>query len=1100
MRLRSASFALFTSFLLATPATAQVNARMFRYPDVSATQIAFVYAGDIWVVPKTGGTAARLTTPVGEEAFPRFSPDGTRLAYSAAYDGNLDIYVVSVAGGTPTRITHHPMDDRLVDWYPDGQHLLFATSMASGRQRYSQFWKVGAGGGMPERLAVPYGEFAAISPDARQVAYMPMSQDFRTWKRYRGGWAPDIWLFDLTSLESQNLTQNEANDAQPMWSGRKLYFLSDRDAAQRNNLWVYDLDAKQTRELTHFTDFDITFPAIGPSDIVFQAGGRLYLLDLASEQTREVSVNVVTDNTTLRPHMVRVEDLIQSFTLSPQGHRAILEARGDLFSLPAEHGPVLDLTRSSGVAERTPAYAPDGRSVAYWSDRSGEYELYVRQLTGASAERKVTSYGPGFRYSLFWSPDSRKIAFVDQTMRIHVVDVETGQTADVDKALNWSQGALQGFSPSWSADSRWLAYARDLPNGRSAIFLYDTRSSRSSQVTSGYYDDNQPAFDPDGKYLYFLSNRTLRPIYSDEDNTWVYANTTNIVAVSLRRDVPSPTAPRDDQDSAKADTSAARPAAAAQPAARGRAARPAAADTTTHRPATPAPVEIDTAGFEQRLTVLPPAAGNYSGVRAVSGKVLYHRFPSSGSPERVSPLVWYDLKEREEKTVVADVDAFEVSADGKKVLVTKGNRYAIVDLKADQKMDKTLRTAELEMMVDPRAEWRQIFNDVWRFDRDFFYDRTMHGVDWNAMRERYGRLMEDAVTRWDVNFVIGELISELNSSHTYRGGGDLESVPPRAVGLLGVDWTIQNGAYRIAKIIDGAPWDNEVRSPFARPGVNVHEGDYVLAVNGVPMDTAQDPWAAFAGLAGRTVELMVNDRPSLEGARRVVVETLRDETRLRHLAWIEANRRRVEEASNGRIGYIYVPSTGVDGQTELERQFMAQFRKDALIVDERFNSGGQIPDRFIELLNRPPLVFWATRDGQPWQWPPVGHFGPKVMLINGWSGSGGDAFPFYFKEARLGPLVGTRTWGGLIGISGVPTLIDGGNVTVPTFRQYGLDSRWFPEGHGVEPDIAVVDDPSQLAHGTDPQLERGIQEAMRLLQERPFTAPQRPPTESRVPR
>jgi len=1099
MQLRSAVFSASAAVLLAAPASAQVSARMFRYPDVSATQIAFVYAGDIWVVPKTGGTAARLTTPTGEESFPRFSPDGSKIAYSASYDGNLDIYVVSAAGGTPVRVTHHPMDDRLVDWYPDGQHLLYATSMASGRQRYSQFWKVSASGGMPERLSVPYGEFAAISPDARQVAYMPMSQDFRTWKRYRGGWAPDIWLFDLTTFASENLTQNDANDAQPMWSGRKLYFLSDRDPAQRNNIWVYDLDTRQTRELTHFTDFDITFPAIGPSDIVFQAGGKLYLLDLASEQTHEVQVSVVTDNATLRPHVVTVEDLVQSISLSPQGHRAILEARGDLFSLPAEHGPVLDLTQTSGIAERTPAYSPDGRSVAYWSDRSGEYELYVRPVSADGTERKVTSYGPGFRYAPLWSPDGRKIAFVDQTMRIHIVDVTTGQTVDVDKALYWSEGALRGFTPSWSADSRWLAYSRDLPNGYNAIFLFDTRSDRATQVTSGYYNDNQPVFDPDGKYLFFLSNRTLRPVYSDEDNTWVYANTTNIVAVSLRRDVPPPTAPRDDQDSAKSDTSAAHPAPApATPAARGRGARPAAADTT-HKAAAPSPVEIDTAGFEQRLAVLPPEAGNYNELRAVSGKVLFIRFPTSGSSSPVSPLVWYDLKEREEKTVVADVDGYDVSADGKKVLVVKRNRYAIVDLKPDQKMDKTLRTAEMQMTVDPRAEWRQIFNDVWRFDRDYFYDRNMHGVDWNAMRERYGRLMDDAVTRWDVNFVIGELISELNSSHTYRGGGDVQNPPQRSVGLLGVDWSLENGAYRIARIIDGAPWDNEVRSPLAMPGVNVKRGDYVLAVNGVPMDTSADPWAAFAGLGGKTVELTVNDRPQLQGARKVLVETLRDETRLRHLAWIEANRRTVDSASGGRVGYIYVPSTGIDGQTELERQFMAQFRKDALIVDERFNSGGQIPDRFIELLNRPPLVYWATRDGEPQQWPPVAHFGPKVMLINGWSGSGGDAFPFYFKESRLGPLVGTRTWGGLIGISGVPGLIDGGGVTVPTFRQYGLDGRWFAEGHGVDPDVPVVDDPSQLARGTDPQLLRGVQEAMRLLQERPFVPPQRPAAENRTP-
>jgi tricorn protease len=1101
MRRRSIVSVLSLVALAATPASAQVAARLFRQPDVSATHIVFVYAGDLWLVPKAGGEAHRLTTPPGEESFPRFSPDGSLIAFTAAYDGNQDVYVIPTAGGQPTRVTWHPMADRLVDWYPDGRSLLVATSMTSGRQRYSELYRVSANGaGLPVKLPIPYGEFAALSPDARQAVYMPQSTDFRTWKRYRGGWAPDLWLFDLTTFASENLTRFVGNDAQPMWAGRRLYFLSDRDAAQRNNIWVMELDGRQPRQLTRFTDFDITFPAIGPQDIVFQAGGRLHILDLRAEQVREVPVTAVTDLATLRPRQAQVENLIAWGTLSANGNRAVLEARGELFSLPARYGPVVNLTQTSGAAERSPAYSPDGRWLAFWSDRTGEYELYVRSAAGPGADRKVTSYGAGFRYRPFWSPDGRKIAFVDQAMMIRVVDVETGRTTDVDKALNWSHGPLQGFVPSWSADSRWLAYSRDLPNGRNAIFLFDTRSGRATQVTSGYYDDLQPAFDPDGKYLYFLSNRTLRPVYSDLDNTWVYPNTTNIVAVALRRDVPSPLAPRDDRDSVRRDTAQAAAPAAAAPAARGRAPQRLAADTARPRPAAPAPVEIDTAGFEQRLVQLPPAAGNYTGLAAVGGKVLYRRLPVSGSTSDQTPLVWYDLKEREEKTVLPDVDAYVLSGDGKKVLARNGRQLAIVDLKADAKFEHPLRTAEMEMTVVPRDEWRQIFNDVWRLQRDYFYDANMHGVDWAAMRERYGRLLEDAVTRWDVNFVIGELISELNASHTYRGGGDEENPPARPVGLLGVDWEIANGAYRIARIVDGAPWDNEVRSPLAAPGVNVRVGDYVLAVNGIPLDTMRAPWAAFAGLAGRAAELTVNDRPTMEGARRVVVETLRDETRLRHLAWIEANRRRVDEASGGRVGYIYVPSTGVDGQTELVRQFMHQFRMDALIVDERFNSGGQIPDRFIELLNRPPLVNWATRHGQPWQWPPVAHFGPKVMLINGWSGSGGDAFPNYFRLARLGPLVGTRTWGGLIGISGVPALIDGGSVTVPTFRQFHLDGTWFPEGHGVDPDIEVVDDPTQLARGTDPQLERGIQEALRLLRERPYVAPRVPPPEVRVPR
>jgi tricorn protease len=1087
--------------LAAVPAEAQVSARMFRYPDVSATSITFVYAGDIWVVPKSGGAAARLTTPRGEESFPRFSPDGAKIAYSANYDGNQDVYVVPTAGGVPVRVTHHPMADRLVDWYPDGASLLVATSMASGRQRYSQFYRVSATGGLPEKLPVPYGEFGAVSPDGGRLAYMPMSQDFRTWKRYRGGWNPDVWLFDLRSYASENVTHDDANDAHPMWHGRTLYFLSDRDSSGRNNIWAYDLDTKATREVTHFTDYDITFPAIGPDDIIFQAGGKLYLLGLGSEQTREVNVTVVTDLATLRPRIARVDSLVRGGGISPTGQRAVLEARGDLFSLPAQHGPVVNLTQTSGVAERYPSWSPDGKQLAYWSDRSGEYELYVRPADGTGAERKLTSYGAGFRYRPFWSPDGKKLAFVDQTMTIRVFDVESGQTTRVDQAHWWYQGDLQGFRPAWSADSRWLAYARDLGDRATlAIFLFDTRSGHAQQVTSGYYNDQAPVFDPDGKYLYFFSNRTLRPVYSDVDNTWVYANTTNIAAVALRPDVPSPLAPRNDVEGAKSDTAAApappeRPAAADATRARGRRPAAAAADTTAKKP--PAPVEIDTAGFEARLVLLPPAAGNYADLTAVSGKVLFRRLPVAGAADRKSPIVYYDLKEREEKTVFGDADGYDLSADGKKLLVVHERQAGIIDLKPDQKLEHPLRMAELEATVDPRAEWRQIFADVWRIYRDYFYDRNMHGVNWNQMRERYGRLIDDCVTRWDVNFVLGELIAELNSSHTYRGGGDLESERQLNVGLLGADWSLENGAYRLARIIDGAPWDNEVRSPLAEPGVNVHQGDYVLAVNGVPLETSQDPWAAFAGLAGRAVELTVNGRPSMDGARRVVVQTLRDETRLRNLAWIEANRRHVDSVSGGRVGYVYVPSTGIDGQTELERQLQFQFTKPALIVDERWNSGGQIPDRFIELLNRPPLAFWAVRDGHDWRFPPMAHFGPKVMLINGWSGSGGDAFPYYFREAALGPLIGMRTWGGLIGITGAPPLVDGGGISVPTFRQYSPTGQWFQEGHGVDPDIQVVDDPTLLARGVDPQLERGIQEAVRLIGQKGFTWPTHPPVENR---
>jgi tricorn protease len=680
------------------------------------------------------------------------------------------------------------------------------------------------------------------------------------------------------------------------------------------------------------------------------------------------------------------------------------------------------------------------------------------------------------------------IAFIDHAMRIHVLDVAKGKTTRVDQQFYMFDDELRAFRPSWSPDSRWLAYRKEMNNRFGAIAVFDTREGKVHQLTSGYYDDMSPSFDPDGKYLFFATRRDFHPIYSDLDNSFIYANTTQLAVATLTEDVLSPLHPKNDStgvdekgddDTGEKDDKK--------------------GNKKDKKDAKPEPKEthITLAGFENRVEILPPKAGNFEGIQAVSGKLVFHRRPNTGASDEKQPLSYYDLEEREEKTIVEDADGFRVSADGKKVLVVKDGTFAVVDLAADQKLEDTMPTGEMEAVVDPRAEWRQIFNDVWRFERDYFYDPNMHGVDWPAMRARYGKLLDHAVTRWDVNYVIGELIAELNSSHTYRGGGDVEEAAQVEVGYLGVDWELANGAYRIKRIVRGAPWDTEVRSPLDQPGVKVREGDYVLAVNGRPVDAAKAPWAAFAGTAKKTVTLTVNDRPEMKGARDVLVTTLDDETRLRHLAWIEGNRKRVDDATGGKIGYVYVPSTGIPGQTELVRQLVAQYDKQGLIIDERFNSGGQIPDRFIELLDRKPLAFWAVRDGKTWQWPPIANFGPKVMLINGWSGSGGDAFPDYFRKAGLGPLIGGRTWGGLIGITGAPSLIDGGSVTVPTFRMYDPDGKWFREGHGVDPDIAVPEDPAQLAKGIDTQLERGIEEVMKLLAARPPVAPKPPAFEKR---
>ena len=1034
------------AMFLAPAAFAQIDARMLQNPDVSATQIVFGYAGDLWLVPKEGGTAIRLSSPRGQESFPRFSPDGSLIGYNAAYDGNTDIYVVPAAGGTPVRVTNHGFPDRLIDWYPDGKRLLFASSQESGKQRFSQFYAVPATGGLPAKLPVPYGEIAGLSPDGTKIVYTPQTQAFRTWKRYRGGWAPDLWMFDLATLASERIAPSDASDEFPMWHAGTLYFLSDRGPESRANIWAYDLASKTARQVTRFTDFDIHFPALGPSDIVFEAGGKLFLLGLADEKLREVPVRVVTDEVTLRPRTVNAAGLLQ-WVSQPAGKRALVQARGDIFSVPAENGPVFNLTRTPGAAERFPSISPDGKSAAYWSDASGEYELVIVDLEKPGSARVVTSYGPGFRYRIDWSPDGKKVAFVDQTMNINVCDVATGATVKADKCGNLFEGDLEGFRVSWSPDSRWFAYNKDLNGRGSAIFLYDVAAAKARQVTSGFYADDTPTFDPDGKYLFFLTNRTFSPLYSSLDGTWIYANSTSIAAVPLTGRLPLPLAPKNDGFEMKKDEPA-----DAQGSRRRRARTK--AEDKEEKPAIK-DVSITFDGFESRIVILPPDAGQHQVPRAPSRERSF----STGSPtrapaEKARPLIFYDLEKREEKKIVDDADFFEVGADGTKVLVAKGDRAAIVDVAEGQKMDKTMPTGE------PRDDGRSAGPNGARSSttsggsrRDFFYDPGMHGVDWAAMRERYGKLVEAAVTRWDVNLRHrrahrrAQRLPHLPRRRRYGGGGPgPDRLSRRRLGALPTAPTGSRGSST------ARPGTAKCARPCSSPASNVKAGDYVLAVNGRPLDTAQAPWGAFAGLAEQTVrahgQRQADRRGRPQGPRQDAGRGGPPPQPRVDRGTPQARRGGVERTDRLHLRPRARASTA---RPSSSASTMAQFDKDGLIIDERFNDGGQIPDRFIELLDRKPLAFWAVRDGVDWPWPPTGHFGPKAMLINGWSGSGGDAFPDYFRKAGLGPLIGMRTWGGLIGISGAPGLIDGGGVTVPTFRMYDPDGTWFKEGHGVDP-------------------------------------------------
>ncbi len=1074
---------------------AQVDAGLFRYPDVSQTQIVFSYANDIWIMPKEGGLAIKLSSPPGMEMFPKFSPDGKTIAFTGNYDGNKDVYVLPAAGGVPLRLTSHGYTDRVVDWTPDGKNVLFASTRESGKERFDQFYTIPATGGAASKLPLAYAEFGSYSPDGKQMAVTFRSQAFRNWKRYRGGWKADIHIFDFTNLSSENISASDiAGDEFPMWKGDYIYFLSDRGAELRMNLWRYQVNTKKFEQLTHFKEADIHFPSLGPEDIVFEAGGKLYLFGLASQQMKEVKVNMITDRASLRPREESAARYIQHVNIAPDGKRVLVEARGDVFSLPAENGYVKNLTHTSGVAERYPAWSPDAKKIAYWSDQSGEYELWLADAGKENSAVKISAYGAGFRYNLFWSPDSKKLAFIDKAMNVRILDVNSRQTTEVDKALRYTQGSLEGFSCSWSADSRWLVYSRDLDNYHSAIFLFDYQQKKLTQVTNGFYDCSNPVFDAEGKYLFLCTNQSFNPAYSGIDNSFIYANATKLAAISLKKTTASILAPKNDNVDIKEDKEAEKKAAAdTGKAPKGKPVEEKKTDNAGKEKA----VEIDLDGLENRLTLLPPAAGNFGNIAAVKGKLVFLRQPNTGSGDQPAVLKYYDIESREEKNILPDVNDFWLSADRQKILVRRDNSFCVIQPAENQRFEKLLPVGDMRVTVDPVQEWKQIFTDVWRLERDYFYDPNMHGVNWNEVKQRYQQMLNSAVTREDVNFVIGEMLGELNASHTYHSGGDEEKENHENIGYLGVDWQADGQYYKIKKIIRGAAWDAELRSPLDLPGMGIKEGDYILAVNGAPVTTAQEPFAAFQNLANKTVELTYNSSPSFNGAKTAVVKTMADEYRLRNLAWIESNRKRVEDATNGDAGYIFVPSTGIDGQNELMRQFNAQWDKKSLVIDERFNNGGQIPDRFIEMLNRAPLAYWAIRDGHTWPWPPFAHFGPKVMLINGWSGSGGDAFPDFFRKKGLGPLIGARTWGGLIGISGIPDLVDGGTITVPSFRMFNPDGTWFKEGHGVEPDIPVDENLGSMAKGVDPQLERAISEIKQLLKTKGYQPPSIPAYEKR---
>jgi len=1087
---------------------------MTRHPAVSADRIAFSFADDLWVVPREGGVATPLVSPRGLETNPRFSPDGERIAFVGNYEGDVDIYTIDVRGGLPQRVTHHPQDEVLDGWTAGGE-LLFHGGGLSHRSRMPKLFTVSPEGGLPEALPVPYGTFGAISDDGRYLAYTPTDRVGRTWKRYRGGLASDIWLFDLETQEARRLTDFEGTDELPMWHGETLYFVSDAGENHRINLWSLDVESGERRQVTNFDD-DVRWPSIGAGAIVFVVGSELRLLDLAIGESSVVDFEIPGAQPQLLPRQVDAAQFINPITwdVSPSAKRLCVEARGDVWTLPAEKGTPRNLTRTSGVAEREPAWSPDGRWIAYMSDESGEYELWVVQSDGKGERRRVTTDGAPFRYSLRWAPDSEKLSLVVKGGYLKVVDVESGEVTDVDEHPLAQYPAT--LNASWSHDSRWIAYLRSHEGlSGSSVHLYEVETGERHQVTAEHFAQTRVCFDRAGDYLYYVSESHYSPTYSDIDSTWVYRETSVVHVVPLRADMDSPFAPEVDEetweevsdeeesDEGEGDDSTETSEAAgvtgedSSESTESEAGDDAevegedAEDEDDSKEEEEDPMRIDLEGFERRAIPLPIDPGAFGTLSvAESGALLFLRRKAGGYAD----LKTFDVSadEPEEELVVSDVEGYTLNAKGDMVLYLSSGRPHLCGVGAGAK-GEAVSTSGMEVEIEPREEWAQVFRDTWRLFRDFFYVPNMHGVDWDAAYERYASLLEHAASRRDVAYLIGELISELNVGHAYSGGGDIERGSRRNVGLLGVDFDLEEGAYRITKIYEGGPWDSDARGPLSQPGVDVAEGDYLLAVDGRELDTSKDPWAAFGGKAGKLVTLTVSDQPTLDDdAREVVVRAEGSEAGERFWSWVESNRAYVDEKTNGRVGYIYVRSTGVAGQNDLVRQFYAQTTRDALIIDDRWNDGGQIPTRFVELLNRPVVNYFARRDGADWKFPYDAQHGPKCMLINGSAGSGGDAFPDYFRAAGLGKLVGRRTWGGLVGLSGNPNLIDGGVISIPTFGYFEQDGTWGIEGHGVEPDIEVMDDPGLMVDGGDPQLDAAIELMLRELEERPHRQPQRP--------
>jgi tricorn protease len=1087
--------------LAASISYAPPEARLLRFPAVSSDQIVFSYAGDLYSVPTSGGVARKLTSHEGYECFARFSPDGKYIAFTGEYDGNREVYLMPAEGGVPQRLTYtsslgrDDISDRMgpnnivMNWKHDNQHVVFRSRMREWNDFLGRLYLASVAGGVPEELPLPRGGFCSFSPDDKKLAYNRIFREFRTWKRYRGGMADDIWIHDFETKKTENITNNPALDIIPMWSGARIYFISDRGDNKRMNLYVYDLKTKQTRQLTNFGEYDIKFPSLGPKYIVFENGGFIYKFDLAAEKAEKVPIVIADDMISGRGKIAKVSDRVANYEISPDGKRALFGARGEIFTVPYQYGNTRNLTNTPGIHERNSKWSPDGKLIAFISDRSGEDEIYVMNQDGTGTQQQITKNADTYKYQPLWSPDGKKIMWSDKKLRLSYVDISTKEVVEVVKAVSWE---ITNYA--WSPDSRWIAYCKPEVETMNKIDLYSLETKKTYEVTDGWYNSDNPAFSSDGKYLFFVSDRDFNPVYSSTEFNHAYLSMERIYFATLAKDTKSPFEPKSDEVAVKAEEKKEGAAGAkAEDKEKKDEKKGEVKKETPAKEGQAVEVKVDPDGLKERIGSLPIEVANYWSPTVIGNSVYYLK---RGDRDRASSLKLYDLAERKE-TDLGEVQGYEVSADQKKMLVGKSGSYAIIDLpKGPVSMDKKLDLSGMEMSLDLKQEWRQIFNECWRQMKYFFYAPNMHGLDWDAMRLRYEPLALAANHRADLTYVIGELIGELNSGHTYVGGGDLPTPPKMKVGMLGAEFErdAKSGYYRIKKILRGQNWDRTICSPLTEIGVNAREGEYLIAINGKPTDKMTDIYEALLNTVGKQVTLKLNAGPEDKGGRDVVVIPIETEKSLYYFTWVQENIEKVNKATNGRVGYIHIPDMGVPGLNEFVKYFYPQLRKKALIVDVRGNGGGSVSPMIAERLMREMVMVEVARNAFPNPDPGAAVLGPKVCLMNEFSASDGDIFPYRFKKLNLGKLIGKRTWGGVVGIRGSLPLLDGGQLFKPEFAPYSTDGKeWIIEGRGVEPDIYVDNDPAKEYAGIDEQLNKAIEVILEELKTKEKNIPPIPP-------